>query len=522
METAKDVDFRELYQGSQVQLASALAVNSELQAMYQKSQDRLVELEHQMSQLLRSLYASKHERFIAPPAEQLSFDMHAKELLASSITDVQQIEYLRNKSKSDRTVVKHPGRGPFPEHLRREDVVIDPIGVCETDVCIGTEVTEQLEYVPGELYVKRYLRRKFSVKAADGIGKTVVIADLPVQPIDKCIAGPALLAHMVIDKYVDSKPLHRQLATFSRQGVTIASSTFNDWLNGTCKLLVPFYELLKAEVLAGNYIHADETGMKVLDRDKKKTTHKGYFWVYQSKLSKLVFFDYQPSRALEAPAEVLKDYQGYLQVDGYQVYENIAKKPGITLLCCMAHVRREFEKALDNDRKLATIALLWFQKLYAIERRCKDQELNHEQILELRQKEAVPILDTLVAWMKEEFYTKKSVTPSSPIGKAMTYAMKRWDKLSIYTTNGMLDIDNNPVERSIRTVAVGRKNYMFAGSHEGAQRGAMLYSFMETCKMNDVNPYIWLKDILCRVHITPEEYRYLLLPHNWKPTSNPL
>lgn len=517
METAIGVDFRELYQHSQAQLAGALERGKSLEDKYQRSQQRLADLEHQMAQLLRSIYGSKHERFVAPAAEQLSFDMHAEEVLASSITDVKQIEYLRGKSKTDRAVVKHPGRGPFPEHLRREDVIIDPVGICETDVCIGTEITEQLEYVPGELYVKRYLRRKFSVKAADGIGKTVVIADLPVQPIAKCIAGPALLAHMAIDKYVDSKPLHRQLATFSRQGVTIAKSTFNDWLNGTCKLLVPLYELLRAEVLAGNYIHADETGMKVLDRDKKKTTHKGYFWVYQSKMANLVFFDYQPSRAQEAPMEVLKDYQGYLQVDGYQVYENIAKKPGITLLCCMAHVRREFEKALDNDKRLATIALLWFQKLYAIERRCKDEALNHEQIGELRQKESVPILDALFAWMKDEVYVKKSVTPTSPIGKAMAYAMKRWDKLCVYTTNGMLDIDNNPVERSIRTVAIGRKNYMFAGSHEGAQRGAMLYSFMETCKMNDINPYTWLKDVLCRVHITPEEYRHLLLPHNWEP-----
>jgi transposase len=517
METAIEVDFRELYQGSQVQLASALAVNVELQGMYQKSQDRLVELEHQMAQFRRMIFGSKHERFEAPVAGQLSFDMQGEEVLASSITEIKQIEYLRGKSSVGSVVVKHAGRGPFPDHLRREDVVIDPIGLCDSDVCIGTEVTEQLEYIPGELYVKRYLRRKFSVKAADGIGNTVVIADLPVQPIDKCIAGPALLTQMVIDKYVDSKPLHRQLSTFARQGVNIAKSTFNDWLNGTCKLLVPFYELLKSEVLSSNYIHADETGMKVLDRDKKKTTHKGYFWVYQSKMSKLVFFDYQPSRAQEAPMEVLKDYQGYLQVDGYQVYENIAKKPGITLLCCMAHVRREFEKSLDNDKKLATIALLWFQELYAIERRCKDEGLTHDQIRELRQKESVPILDGMGSWMRDEFYSKKSVTPSSPIGKAMTYAMKRWDKLCLYTTNGMLDIDNNPVERSIRTVAIGRKNYMFAGSHEGAQRGAMLYSFMETCKMNDINPYIWLKDVLCRIHITPEQYHHLLLPHNWEP-----
>lgn len=519
METALNTDFREMYEYSQAELASALSVNAELKALHQKSLERLVELEHQMAQFRRMIFGSKHERFEAPPAEQLSFDMHAEEVLASNITDIKQIEYLRGKSKSPASIVKHPGRGGFPEHLRREDVVIDPIGICETDVCIGTEITEQLEYIPGELYVKRYLRRKFSVKAADGIGKTVLIADLPVQPIDKCIAGPALLAHMAIDKYVDSKPLHRQLATFARQGVTIAKSTFNDWLNGTCKLLVPLYGLLKEEILACNYIHADETGMKVLDRDKKKTTHKGYFWVYQSKMAKLVFFDYQPSRAQEAPMEVLKDYQGYLQVDGYQVYENIAKKPGITLLCCMAHVRREFEKSLDNDKRLATIALLWFQELYSIERRCKDEGLNHDQIRELRQKEALPILDALAAWMKDEFYAKKSVTPSSPIGKAMSYAMKRWDKLCVYTTNGMLDIDNNPVERSIRTVAVGRKNYMFAGSHEGAQRGAMLYSFMETCKMNGVNPYTWLKDILCRIHITPEQYHHLLLPHNWEPRT---
>jgi transposase len=329
---------------------------------------------------------------------------------------------------------------------------------------------------PGELFVKKYIRVKYAQQDNQG----VLIGTLPSRALEKAMAGAGLLAQIVIDKYVDHLPLHRQMQRFERSGVKLAYSTLTDRVSSTCKLIEPLYKALKKQVVHSRYLHVDETPIKVLDKDKKGQTHRGYYWVYQNSMDKLVLFDYQPGRGREGPAGVLHNFKGYLQTDGYTAYDVFDRTDGITLMHCMAHARRMFNEAMDNDQHRASHALNEIQKLYSIERRCREQGFNHQQIREVRVEESVPLLASLGNWMKDQYM---QVAPKSPLGKALAYSIERWSRLCIYTSDGMLNIDNNPVVNSIRPVAVGRKNYLFCGSHEAAQRSAMLYSLLGTCKL---------------------------------------
>jgi hypothetical protein len=263
-------------------------------------------------------------------------------------------------------------------------------------------------------------------------------------------------------------------------------------------------------------LHADETIIKVLDSDKKGATHQGYYWVYQCHDKKLVLFDYRTGRGREGPQSILANYKGYLQTDGYQVYDEFADQGGITLLNCMAHARRKFHDALSNDKDRASHVLSEMQKLYAIERHLSETKIVGVDKIEYRKQNAIPILKELGLWMQK---TYPQVLPSTAIGKAIAYSLSRWDKLSLYATTDILGIDNNPVENSIRPVTVGRKNYLFAGSHPAAQRAAMFYSLLATCKNYQVNPYHWLHDILNRIADHPINRIKELLPQNWKSNS---
>ncbi len=380
---------------------------------------------------------------------------------------------------------------------------------------IGQEVTEELEYQPGKLYVNRYIRPKYV--SADNM--TILIAPMPERPLPKAIAGPGLLAQIVIDKYVDHLPLYRQQQRFSREKINIPYNTITDWVSNTCKLITPLYDALQKEVLASDYLHADETPIKVLDKDRKGETHRGYFWVYHNSLQDMVLFDYQPGRGREGPLELLQNFRGHLQTDGYAAYNIFNTQRDVTLLHCMAHARRKFIEAQPNDRQRADYVLNQIQQLYQIERKATEQKMSELQVLELRQQEALPILEHLSKWMQQAYI---EVLPKSAIGKALAYSIERWKQLMIYTTDGKLNIDNNPVENCIRPVAIGRKNYLFAGSHEAAQRSAMLYSLMGTCKLNDINPFDWLKNVLEIIPSHPINRIQELLPYNWTLKTNSL
>ena len=486
------------------------ATPPDYKTLYEQSQLRIIALEQQLQQLQKMIFGSRHERFV--PADtnnpQLSLDIHTDSIGNRSIASTQKISYTRTTTSEEKPVA-HPGRMKLPETLRREEIIIEPQE--DTTGCkkMGAEMTEVLEYQPGELYVKQYKRIKYAKPGNSG----VVIGELPCRPIEKAMAGEGLLAQVVIDKYVDHLPLYRQMQRFERGGVKLAYSTLTDWVSGTCELIAPLFEALKTEVLKSHYLHADETPIKVLDKDKKGQTHRGYYWVYHNSHAKIVFFDYQEGRGREGPMEILENFTGYLQTDGYVAYDIFDKNKNITLIHCMAHARRMFNEALDNDNERATHALEEIQKLYTIERICKESNLNFEELKVVRCKKAAPILKDLGQWMQQQYI---QVLPKSAIGKALAYSIERWDKLSLYITDGQLKIDNNPVENSIRPVAIGRKNYLFAGSHEAAKRSGMLYSLLGTCKMHNIEPYTWLKEILQIIPQYPVNRVHELLPHRYK------
>ena len=502
MATGNIVDYKVLY--------------DQLHIKYDEQQLRLEGLTQQLAQLQKMIFGSRHERFVPTddnhPSPQLSLQLDADTIAACKITDVKKLTVIRTKAAfAFNKPTPHPGRMKLPESLRRETVLLMP----DCDVTglkkIGEEITEILDFTPGEFYVKQYIRPKY-VKPASATNDTVITASLPGRMMEKCMAAEGLLAQVLVDKYMDHLPLHRQLQRFARVGLVIAQSTINGWVKNTLLLFIALYELHKQQILNSGYLNVDETGIRVLDDDKKGKSHKGFYWVYHSLELKASLFDYQPGRGREGPDNILEKYQGFLQTDGYSTYEKIGAKQGVVHLGCMAHARRHFMEARHSNVPLADHALKMFQQLYAIEARIKDLALEGADKLLLRTNEAVPILKAMKQWLAEEYV---KLRPSSPIAKAMAYSLPRMDMLSIYTTDARLNIDNNPVENAIRPVAIGRKNYLFAGSHEAAQRAAMMYSFFNTCRLHHINPYEWLKDVLERMHLYTSSNLHELLPQNW-------
>jgi transposase len=473
----------------------------------------VVTLKHELDQLKRLVFGSRHERFVsATPEEQLALGLDIPLPDQAQPVSTKTISYSRTVSKS--STKESGGRMKFPADLPRQQIFIKPTEDVTGCKEIGQEVTEELEYTPGNFFVRQYIRPKYARPQGQG----VVIGTLPTRFIEKGVAGPGLLAQVLIDKYVDHLPLFRQIERFKRAGITLPISTMSDWVAQCCQQIEVLYEAQRDLILSSDYLEGDETTIKVLDRSKKGKTHLGYYWVYRAPLENLVLFDYRQGRGGAGPKELLKNFKGYLQTDGYDVYDSFGHQQGITLVGCMAHARRYFDKALDNDKQRAEHVLTLMQQLYAIERKAKEENLDHAQRYQLRQQEAVPILKTLEQWMKDQYV---SVPDKSSMAKAIFYSLQRWEKLCLYTTDGKLQIDNNLVENSIRPIAIGRKNYLFAGSHNAAQRAAMLYTLLGTCKINSINPYEWLKDVFERIPTHSINKIQELLPHNWRPATSP-
>ncbi len=462
-------------------------------------------LKFQISELKRLIYGTKRERFVSdePDGQQkLPFPETEEATSQEAPKEKQKIEYYRAKGRK-----KHPGRVELPSHLPVQEVRIEPEGSTEGMRQIGEEHTNELEYRPGTLFIKRYIRPKFVHPQKE----QVTIGQLPTRPIEKGIAGPGLLAQCSADKYVYHLPIYRQLQRFKWEGIRISASTINGWNKQVCDLLTPLFERLQQMVLQEGYLQVDETPIKVLDKRKKGKTHQGYYWVYFSPIRGAVFFDYRQGRSRDGPRQLLRDFAGYLQTDGYRVYDWFGKQPGITLLGCWAHARRKFEKALDYDRQRASYVMEQIQKLYAIERHARDNGLSCQQRKELRLDQALPIMNALGSQLEVMY---RDVLPKSPLGRALEYIIPRWDSLMNYLYDGMLEIDNNLVENAIRPNALGRKNYLFAGSHDGARRGAMFYSFFGTCKQYNVDPWKWLKRVLEIIPDYPANQLADLLPQN--------
>lgn len=445
-------------------------------------------LEQELAQLKRMIFGSKSERHIGSDPSQLNLDL-AVETVELPEKEKEQITYSRNKPENKKGVAV---RIALPAHLHREEHIIEPDEDVTGAKKIGEVITEVLEYTPGKFYVEKYVRPKYVLPKKEKI----VIGDLPSLPIPRGNAGPGLLSHLLISKFTDHLPFYRQVQQFKRQDIDIAESTISGWFTASCRLLEPLYNRLVTKVRQSSYLMADETPIPVQTKDKPGSTHKGYHWVYYAPLEKLVCFDYRKGRGRAGPEEFLEGFRGMLQTDGYNAYDIYEKKDGITLYGCMAHARRKFESAKDNDPGRAEYVLDRMRKLYMTEREARESNLSPDKRKALRVEQSLPLLEELEKWMKDQL---PEILPKSSIGQAITYTLGLWPRLTRYIHNGQIEIDNNLIENSIRPVALGRKNYMFAGSHESAQQAAMIYSFLGTCKIRNVEPFGWLKDTLTRI-----------------------
>jgi transposase len=455
----------------------------------QKSE--ILYLRQELDKLKRMIFGSKSERFESSEhPSQLTLAMNT-EVNPAPAPETETISFEREKKgKAGKEI---PTRMPLPSHLPRVEEVIDPQEDITNARKIGEEITEILEYAPGRLYVKKIIRPKYIIEQKEKHESVITIGELPSMPIPRGNAGPGLLAHIMISKYLDHLPFYRQLQQFKRQDIEIASSTINDWFNASCRLIQPLYDKLLEEVLKTDYLMADESPIPVLTEDKPGSAHKGYLWVYYSPLHRMVLFDYQKGRSGEYPKKILENYSGTLQTDGYAGYKSLEQSGKITLTACMAHARRKFDQAQDNDPDRAKYVLTLIQKLYDVEREARESNMDADKRKALRLVKSKPLMVEFEKWLHNNL---NEVFPKSAIGMAIAYTVTLWPRLMRYLDDGRYEIDNNLIENSIRPVALGRKNYLFAGSHEGAERAAMMYSFIGTCKLNNVEPFAWLEHIL--------------------------
>jgi transposase len=376
---------------------------------------------------------------------------------------------------------------------------------------MGQEITEVLEYNPANIFVRKIIRPKYTYLQG------IKIAELPSLPLPKSNAGSSMLSHITVSKFVDHLPFHRLIQIYKRQGLNLSDSTLGGWFKGVSVLLEPLYKELHCQVVTCRYLQMDESPIGVQDSHKQGALHTGYQWVVHNPEKRLVLFKYAQGRGGSTPHELLKEFSGTLQTDGYQVYQSLNLTYAITLLGCLAHGRRYFEKALDNDKSRSTHAMEQIQRLYAMERKAKDKSVNVDVLKRYRQLYAIPILHQLEIWMKDQLL---QVLPKSAIGKALAYNLGIWKNISRYTEEGFYNIDNNLIEKSIRPLALGRKNYLFAGSHQSAQHIAIFYSFFASCKVNKIDPQAWLTDVLNRINDTKLSQLNDLLPNNWKPINS--
>jgi transposase len=491
----------------------------QLLSALQEKERRIGQLSSQLEALKRRLFGKRSEK-LDPDQLVLELGMLLAAQPPAPSTEASPPESVDPEEQNSTPRKKGHGRGRLPEHLPRQRTEYHPApSDCICPECqgqlqpIGEEVTEQLEYVPASLFVHEHARIKYGCLVCEG---HIVIGTLPVQPIAKGLPGPGLLAHVLTSKYADHLPLHRQEGILQRHGVELSRKTLCDWVAAGAAQLKPLVEVMKEEVLGSQKIHTDDTTVPVRDanRDAMRT---GRLWVYIGDAEhEHIVFDYTPDRKSDGPQRFLSGYKGYLQADAYGGYDAVyapggAQEEGAIEVACWAHARRKFFDALLSDRARASVALAYIGQLYAIESRGRD--LSAQERHALRNQEAVRILESFKAWLDEE---APKILPKSAMGEAITYARGQWKALTRYLDNGILEIDNNRAERALRRVAIGRKNWMFAGSDEGGHRAAILYSVVASCAALKIDPYGYLRDVLQRLPSCPRDELKNLTPKAWK------
>jgi transposase len=417
-----------------------------------------------------------------------------------------------------------PARRPLPEHLPREVRKYLP----KQEACpdcggelkhLGEDVSEILEYVPERFKVIRQVRSKLACVCCDKI----VQAEAPSRPIERGVAGPGLLAHVLVSKYCDHLPLYRQSEIYAREGVELDRSTLADWVGGTSRLVEPLVEALRRHVMAGGKLHADDTPVPVLTPGLGKTK-MGRLWTYvrddrpaADTTPPAVWFCYTPDRKGEHPKAHLSHFTGTLQADGYAGFDQIYEAGRIQEAACWAHVRRKFyDLQVAHKSPVAVEAIERIARLYAIEKEISGRL--PEERRETRNRRSRPLLESLKQWLEE---TLGKLSRKSDTAIAVRYALGRWEALMRYCNNGRLEIDNNAAERSLRAVALGRKNYLFAGSDRGGESAAAIYSLIGTAKLNGIDPERYLRNVLSRIAQHPINRIEELLPWNLAPNLTP-
>jgi transposase len=488
-------------------------------ADYQKLESEVQSLKQRIAWFERMMFGRKSERFVPAEGAEGQLQMAFAPEQAQGVEEtVRQVIAEHERRVPPKKEDAHKGRQPIPAHLPRVEEVIEPGEDVSGMKRIGEDVTEVLEYEPGRVWVRRIVRPKYARAEADGEAGQGQIVQAPAKelPFGRSKAGVSLIAHILISKYVEHLPLHRLIARFARSGLKVPPATIGNWVKTGAAPLLILYEAYQKAIFQAFYLQMDETTLKVLE-DGKGKAHLGYLWAVFDPINKLPFFFYQKGRDHRGPKKILGRFAGVLQCDGFSVYETLKKwLAEIALVNCMAHIRREFFDAQGNDAARAQTALTMIKLLYLVEEKARDLGLDAGQRLELRLKESKPVFDLLGQWLHAQY---GQATPASAIGKAIQYAINRWENMSLYLMDGNIEIDNNLVENIIRPAAIGRKNYLFAGSHEAAQRTAVFYTFFAACKHHGIDPEKWLADVLNRIHGHKVSKLHELFPQNWRPAS---
>jgi transposase len=414
---------------------------------------------------------------------------------------------------------KPRGRSPLPAHLKRERIVHDlaeaekHCDTCKQDLReFGEETSERYEYIPAQLIVIEDVCKKYSCDC------TVKTAGKPSQPIEKSTAGAGLLAQVIVAKHADHLPLHRQAKIFRRFDVELSVQTMCGWMGQCAGLLDTLYLCLKDFVLSSKVVGTDDTPVKVLDRNLPHT-RKGRIWPYVGDRDhQAVVYDYTPTRERAGPKEFLKDYKGHLQADAYVVYDSFFTDPdrGLVEVGCWAHARRHFHDALENDPARMGGVLAMIAHLYGVEKMGRRNGLRGEELRLAREHGSRPMLNRLHAYL---LTIQHQVVPKSQSGQAIAYTLKNWAALTLYCDDGDLSIDNNGTERSLRGFAIGRNNWTFFGSDKGGKTAAVLRSFVTSCELVKVDPFVWFRDVLGRIADHPIKRLAELLPHRWAQTT---